>query len=180
MTTPVLAKLADSGVSFFVNDRKPNNRPKGNPTTYCRQSIVNNSMLVSQIDSVLKEISKEINISNTVVGIEDYAIAVKSGNVTEIAELISLYKSRVFSVFDVNKSYFFQPQDIKKITGNGNATKEMMMMYTIKRNIKNPLHKILASNHKSFLLTGGKVRKPIEDLVDSFCGVEIVRGMLKL
>lgn len=179
MKTTTLAKLGGCGIVFKVMNKKGGARPKGNPTSFNKskfEDYINAGVLFEEL---LHEVMRDIDVSKTIVGIEDYAVSVKSNNVIEMSEFTMHMKSILFRHFDINKSLFFQPQEIKKITGNGNATKQDLMINLIKRNINHPLHKVIASN-KDFFMTSNTVKKPIEDLIDSFFGVQLIRNLNNL
>lgn len=164
--------------------KKPQSRPKGDPTKYCRYMLTScNEMSTFFTQIMHNKVLFNMRLEETIFGIEDYAIAIKSGNVTETAEVISSCKNALISLgAKIDNFHFFQPQGLKSVTGNGNANKQMMLDYFIKKNVKgSDVNEIIALNHKSFRKTNGKdVIKPIEDLVDSFIGVQAIRNKLNL
>lgn len=165
-----------------VYKKKPQTRPKGDPTEFCRYMLESCNMVSSLFMDIMNtKILHDVKLEETIFGIEDYAIAIKSGNVTETAEMVSSCKNGLYSIgIPIANFHFSQPQGVKGVTGNGNATKQMMLDYFLKKNItNNDVHKIIGSNHKSYRKSDGKgVAKPIEDIVDSFVGIQYLRNKL--
>lgn len=176
-----IAKANDLDVSIYK--KVPQSRPKGDPSEFCRYMLescdtVSNLFMYIMNNKVLYD----VELGDTIFGIEDYAIAIKSGNVAETAEMVSSCKNELYKLgIPSSNFHFFQPQGIKGVTGNGNATKQMMLDYFIKKNISNnDVHKIIMTNHKFYRKAGNKVMKPVEDIVDTFVGIQAVRNKLNL
>ena len=171
-------KLIWDNVNFKFFFRKSMSRPKGNPTEFSVKNITDCYNISKEFKDFFNEITKDLDMKKTIIGWEDYPVGIKSNNQLELAELTMSCKKELFEYKD--RLRFYLPQDVKGMTGNGNAKKEEMLLAFVKKNIKNNLHNIIASNYKKFILSKGKVKKPIEDIVDSFWGVQLIRKELDL
>ena len=180
MDTISLAPFKNSPLVIHFYKKKSFPRPKGNPSEFCRHMLKSCYDMSNAFDSLMDIVLCDVNLEDSIFGIEDYAVGIKTNNQIENTEMVSSCKNKLYARLLMNRIYFFQPQEIKKITGNGNAKKGDMLIHFMKKDISNVVHKIIASNRKIFELSGGKVKKPVEDLVDSFYGVHVVRSVFSI
>lgn len=178
MDSSHLSKFKDVGNSLIISfyKKKAMSRPKGSPSVFCRYMLETCYNIATTFDSLMDIALIDVDLDDVIFGIEDYPIGIKSNNQAEMIELISSCKNKLYNRgVEVKTINFYQPQAIKAMTGNGNATKLDMLNYLVKRSVSIPVNKTIVANKKSFEMAKGKVAKPVEDLVDAFCGIMLLR-----
>lgn len=174
-------KGVGSDLIMSVYKRKPMSRPKGSPSAFCRHMLQSCYNISTTFDNLLDLVLANVDLDKTIFGIEDYAVGIKSNNNAEMVELISSCKNKLFGRgIELASMHFYQPQTIKSITGNGNAKKIDMLNFFVKRCVQNNVNKVIGSNMKFWEMSKGQVKKPVEDIVDAFCGVQLMRKEFNL
>ena len=156
-------------------------RPKGEQHSYNKQHILNCSELSTNFLSHFTEFMSGIDYGNIIIGWEDYPTSVKSNSSCHLTEYTAFAKSELFKSFPqlVEDSMWYQPQVIKMIAGNGNFTKQQMLLEFCKEKPTCKLHEIIKLWRSDFVVGAKAVSHPVEDLVDAYYGMKTVEKELK-
>lgn len=178
---PLYGKLFQMGNVYpIVYDKVPMARPKGDQSEYCNKIILDCRSIREVFWLEVDKMIDGIDPNNIIVGWEDYAVAVSSNNAIQMGEMTSSCKLGLHDRFKPENILFFQPQLLKKsATGNGNATKAMMLDFFLLKTKGSPCPMAMMINENSTAyreVNGKHVKKPVEDIVDSYFGVNMIIG----
>ena len=158
--------------------RSPISRPKGNPSEYNRIETDSDLRIADVFIQAITTFLDDLDFSTTLLGWEDFPVSVKSNSTIKLVSSATSLKNLLVQEFPLEHMYWFQPQDLKKMAGNGNWNKQQMLEAYIK-DAKYPLAQVIGKNAEFYKSGTKNVNHPVEDIVDSYFGLKTLIEFVK-